>query len=193
MQTDSLTTWDRELNSVAVLKLVFLVHASLNRPMLCFNIVWIPPDVKATFPELLLWQGTMQWVNEKKHKHTEKPMQPFYSVRGATSGYQYWRHHKPSLITINLSKWLFSLCPVSPLLLLLLLHFIHTFYLPKSLSLSLIPSFTTTYVHAFFFLPHFFPLLSQLFALCLSSHSWCMSLHLASTFSHPPLMKLLHD
>lgn len=30
-----------------------LVHASLNTPVLCFNIVWIPPDVRTTFPELL--------------------------------------------------------------------------------------------------------------------------------------------
>ncbi len=53
-----------------------LVHASLNRPMLCFNIVWIPPDVKATFPELLLQQGTVQWVNEKKHRQTHTHREP---------------------------------------------------------------------------------------------------------------------
>lgn len=36
------------------------VHASLNRPLLSFNIVWIAPDIKGTFTELLLCRGTME-------------------------------------------------------------------------------------------------------------------------------------
>lgn len=148
--------------------------------MLCFNIVWIPPDVKATFPELLLWQGTMQWLNEKKQtdtqNHTRPPLlqseQPWVviSIGGISSP-----PSSPSICLNDSSLW-----PVSPLL-LLLLHFIHTFYLPLShinislsSSLPLFNSFVYNHLSAcvsFFFahfLHHFLPLLSQLFALSLS-------------------------
>lgn len=112
---------------------------------------WFPPGVKATFLKPVL-QGTIQWANEEMHRRarTETNTDPFLSDRAVVSSYQYWRDLKPSLITINLSKWpLFSAlsphrCCCSSIL---SSHFISFQVTSTSPSLSLILSFPTAYLH----------------------------------------------
>lgn len=53
-----------------------------------------------------------KWENNK-HTHTQKHTWPIFSVKAVMSSYQYWRDHMPSLITINLSKWLLALLCLS--------------------------------------------------------------------------------
>lgn len=112
---------------------------------------WFPPGVKATFLKPVL-QGTIQWANEETHRRarTETNTDPFLSDRAVVSSYQYWRDLKPSLITINLSKWpLFSAlsphrCCCSSIL---SSHFVSFQVTSTSPSLSLILSFPTAYLH----------------------------------------------
>lgn len=103
------TTWEPRIEFRGRAEIGVLVHASLNRPTLCFNIVWIPPDVKATFFPGATAVARDRAMSRWEKANTEAHAGPFFSLGAAVSSYQYWRDLEPGLITINPSKWLLSL------------------------------------------------------------------------------------